>query len=67
MRQGNYNYDPTLTKEELNEKKKRLIIPDGPYKFDNDIIEDAMAYENSLVFNEYKDHHDKDCKIEKCC
>jgi hypothetical protein len=62
LRQMNYNFEKGLSKDQLNEKKRNLMIPKSSQYFENDIIDDMLIFENSLIFNsEKKDFHDTNC------
>ena len=58
----NYNFEKGLSKDQLNEKKRNLMMPKSSQYFENDIIDDMLIFENSLIFNaDKKDFHDTIC------
>ena len=70
----NYEVAKNLSKEQLTEKKRKMVIPEGPYQYQKDILDEMLDAENKMVFNfETQNYHDEHCKlkksenIEQCC
>lgn len=68
----NYEVAKNLTKEQLQDMRRKMQIPDGPFQFSKDIIDEMLDSENKMVFNfEKLGYHDEYCKLKKnesqCC
>lgn len=44
-----------------------MKVPEGPYAFQNDILDEMMIAEDKMIFNfdEGLDYHDPFCKLKK--
>ena len=69
LKQMNYHYEKGCSKAELNKKKANSKLPSGPQPFNQDLLDDMIAHEDTLIFSkDSSDFHDKNCRRDgKCC